>query len=184
MRIINLNCFNINPDYYVISEYGDIYSKVKIPGQLIKLNPDYDKDGYLRIHLVCIDGKRRSFRIHRLVVSTFILNPYNLPIVMHLDNIKDNNYYLNLKWGTIQENTQQAYDDGCCSCNTPIELYKQGILESRFNSLSELYRELNYNIGSATRIGNTCKGIQPQFIRGRLSDYYITYELKPLFKQV
>lgn len=185
MIITEINCFNINPEYYLISEYGNIYSKVRIPGQITELKPSYDKDGYLMIHLICVDGVRRSFRIHRLVAATFIPNPDDLPIVLHLNNIKDYNHYSNLKWGTVQENTQQAYNDGCCSCNTPVELYnKQGVLVNRYMSISDLCRDFDYSPGSITRIGNICKGIEPQFKRGRLSEYYITYELKPLFKKV
>ena len=58
------------------------------------------------------DGTHRSTRVHRLVARTFIPNPNNLPVVMHINNKKDDNRVDNLRWGTVQENTQQAYDDG------------------------------------------------------------------------
>ena len=29
---------------------------------------------------------------------------------MHLDNNKENKHYTNLKWGTISENTKDAFD--------------------------------------------------------------------------
>ena len=32
--------------------------------------------------------------------------------MLHRDNNKQNNDLTNLKWGTISENTKQAYDDG------------------------------------------------------------------------
>lgn len=59
-------------------------------------------------------GKIMERRTHRLLAEAFIPNddPINKTIVMHLDNNKSNLSLDNLKWGTIQENTQQAYDDG------------------------------------------------------------------------
>ena len=47
------------------------------------------------------------------MAEAWIPNPFdNKPIVMHKDNNKQNNSINNLKWGTISENTKQAYDDG------------------------------------------------------------------------
>lgn len=53
-----------------------------------------------------------STRVHRVVAEVFIPNPDNLPIVMHKNNNKADNRVENLKWGTIRENTKQAFDDG------------------------------------------------------------------------
>ena len=115
----DLVCFNIKKGYYQISEDGMIWSNFYNKYLAYKK----DSDGYHDILLVCEDGKRRHFRVHRLVAMTYIGNPENLPVVMHLDNNKSNNHYSNLKWGTVQENTQQAYLDGCCSCNKLVYLY-------------------------------------------------------------
>lgn len=63
----------------------------------------------------------RSRRVHRVVAETFIDNPNELPIVMHKDNNKKNNCVENLKWGTISENTKQAFDDGLAKNDSGIE---------------------------------------------------------------
>lgn len=42
----------------------------------------------------------------------YIPNPNNLPVVMHLNNIRTDNRAENLKWGTQKENTQQCIQDG------------------------------------------------------------------------
>jgi len=68
--------------------------------------------GYLRTALQDREGNRYNKSIHRLVAETFIPNPDNLPIVMHLDNDKLNNHVSNLKWGTQEDNMKQIYDDG------------------------------------------------------------------------
>lgn len=54
----------------------------------------------------------KSARVHRIVAEMFIPNPDNLPIVMHINNDKKDNRVENLKWGTVSENTKQAYEDG------------------------------------------------------------------------
>ena len=36
-------------------------------------------------------------RVHILVAEAFVPNPNNYPIVMHIDNNKENKYYTNLK---------------------------------------------------------------------------------------
>ena len=91
---------------YKINEYGDVYSiisgKLKIP--------QISKDGYYTVQLWKNETAKR-FKVHRLVALTFLPNPLNLPIVMHKDNNKLNPHLSNLKWGTLSENTIQAYKD-------------------------------------------------------------------------
>ena len=69
--------------------------------------------GYLRTALEIPNGsgKRKNESIHRLVAQTFIPNPDNLPVVMHLDNDPLNNHVSNLKWGTQSDNIKQAFED-------------------------------------------------------------------------
>lgn len=68
--------------------------------------------GYKYCTISYENGTKKTKRVHRLVAEAFILNPDNLPIVMHKDNNKKNNCVDNLKWGTIKENTIQACKDG------------------------------------------------------------------------
>ena len=56
-----------------------------------------DKDDYHKVSL-CKNGKKKSFRIHRLVAKAFIPNPNNLPEVNHKDEDKSNNCVENLEW--------------------------------------------------------------------------------------
>jgi len=105
--------------YYEISEYGDI-KNVKT-GKIRKTRIN-KKHGYIDIDLYK-EGICQWKRVHRLVAETFIDNPNNLPIVMHLDNNKTNNHYTNLKWGTISENTIQAIQDGLEDNRYCYELY-------------------------------------------------------------
>lgn len=54
------------------------------------------------------NGKRRNYRIHRLVAETFIPNPDNLPMVNHKDENKLNNEASNLEWCDNTYNTHYS----------------------------------------------------------------------------
>ena len=160
----------------MIDEEGDIYSLIYNRYLSCKI----DKDGYKDLCLVCEDSIRRHFRIHRLVAATFLDNPDDLPIVMHLDNDKQNNHFSNLKWGTVAENTQQAYDDGCCSCNKKVFMYDRETKEfiCEFMSISELTRYFGLSIGCVESLSKVASGLKKQPKKGKLKNYIITYEEK------
>ena len=62
-----------------------------------------DKDGYRQVTLQ-IGDKQVCRRVCRLIATTFIPNPNNLPCVNHKDEIKTNDYDWNLEWCTYQYN--------------------------------------------------------------------------------
>lgn len=88
----------------IYKDYGNnmFYHKSVFPNK---------NNGYLYCGITYDEGQRQR-RVHVLVAEAYLKNPNNLPVVMHLDNNKTNCCVENLKWGTIQENTQQAFDDG------------------------------------------------------------------------
>ena len=61
------------------------------------LKPTKDKKGYLTVDLYK-DGKRKIYKVHRLVAKVFIENPNNLPQVNHKDEDKTNNAVENLEF--------------------------------------------------------------------------------------
>ena len=62
-----------------------------------------DDKGYSRVEL-WKNGKRRKYRLHRLVAEAFIPNPDNLSDVAHLDESRDNCHLNNLCWMTHKDN--------------------------------------------------------------------------------
>ncbi len=88
---------------YLISEDGKIWSNKtnKYISQRV------GSKGYYIVNL-SIDGKCKTFQVHRLVALTFIENPNNLPIINHKDGNKLNNSIENLEWCTYSDNTLHA----------------------------------------------------------------------------
>ena len=93
--------------YYVDID-GNIYS-VK-SGKILK--QDTNKQGYQTVGLYNTIGKSIRQRVHRLVASVFILNPYNLPQINHKDGDKKNNHVSNLEWCTGKYNSKHSWNTG------------------------------------------------------------------------
>ena len=79
---------------------------VKVPYKGRVLRPG-DSRGYLSVLL-----NSKPIKVHRLVASTFIENPDNLPVVNHIDGNKKNNNVKNLEWVTQKQNIKHAKDHG------------------------------------------------------------------------
>lgn len=67
-------------------------------------------NGYLTVYLRLDNGKRKKYFMHRLIASSFLPNPRNLPMIDHLNRNRDDNRLENLEWVTASENTQRGYD--------------------------------------------------------------------------
>lgn len=68
---------------------------------------------YQIINLSKLDGKKRTFRVHRLIMMAFkpVENMDKLE-VNHLDGNKKNNKLENLEWCTASENQKHAFKTG------------------------------------------------------------------------
>ncbi len=90
-------------DKYEISNLGNVRNKKT--GLILK--PVISSNGYYTIGL-WKNGKRTTKKIHRLIAEAFIPNPENKPKVDHIDNNKQNNNTVNLRWVTSKENNQNS----------------------------------------------------------------------------
>jgi hypothetical protein len=70
-------------------------------------------EAYERVSLTCIDGKRHTKRVHRLVLEAFDPRPdmTNL-VVNHKDGDHFNNKLENLEWTTQSENVRITWQRG------------------------------------------------------------------------
>lgn len=79
----------------------------KLPIKERILKPAFNGRGYLIVDL-CDGGKRKHFKVHRLVCQAFHENPDNKPQVNHIDEDTTNNRASNLEWVTAKENVNHG----------------------------------------------------------------------------
>lgn len=133
-KIVSVGCGN-----YEVSSLGNI-RKIK-DGVLSSVHPSKDRCGYFRIS---ISGK--SYAVHRLVAEAFIPNPYDYPIVHHIDEDKTNNVKENLIWCTYQQNRifgiPATSGKNAQRYYTVLQLNMDGELVAKWNTFSEAARSL------------------------------------------
>lgn len=92
--------------YFVMTNGNIINQKT---GKILKQQEN--SKGY-KVVRVEIDGKKKTYRVHREVAKAYIPNPNNLPQVNHKDGNKSNNNVENLEWVTNQSNVNHAIKNG------------------------------------------------------------------------
>ena len=120
-------------------------------GDIIK--PWTNNKGYKCIDL-SKDGKRKHLLLHRVMAETFVPNPNNYPIVLHLDNDKTNLDPDNLSCGTYSENNAQAIRDGLNKVPRP-DNKKDFIITDEEGNQSSLYYHGLDNVIKIIGYGNT-----------------------------
>lgn len=92
---------------YEVSNIGRVRSLYKATRIIDKedsiLRQKFDNRGYFRVNLYK-NGKCKAELVSRLVASSFINNPKNLPHVGHWNDDKTNNCVENLYWTDPKEN--------------------------------------------------------------------------------
>ena len=84
---------------YQVSNWGRVRSLKS--GKILR--PAKNSKGYLRVGLYK-DGKRKNYKVHRLVAEAFLKPVAGKDFVNHLNEIKTDNHYLNLEYCTAKEN--------------------------------------------------------------------------------
>lgn len=89
------------------------------------------------------DGKQKSVKLHRLVAEHFIPNPDNLPVVRHLNDVKNDNRIENLAWGTQKDNMKDKFRNG----------YKHGARKLNEEQVKEIFFDTRIQVEIAKEYG-------------------------------
>jgi hypothetical protein len=101
-------------DHYWVSISGKVWSEYS-RRFLARM---YSVDGYLRTEIYDVQGRKRTFGVHRLLLLVFNYNDdYENLQVNHKDGDKKNNKISNLEWTTQLENFRHALDNNLVNGN-------------------------------------------------------------------
>ena len=143
---------------YQVSNYGNVRS---LYFSKIKLLKPFNIKSYLCVYLYDKTNKtekRKKWYIHRLVATTFLQNPNNLPEVNHIDENKNNNCVNNLEWCDKKYNNNYGNRNHYISLNnankTKVNQYSlNGEYIKTYNSIREACKELGIR---SSGISNCC----------------------------
>lgn len=146
---------------YQVSNFGNIralnYRKCK--GKVINLKNFDNGYGY---HIVNMhkNGKHRSEKVHRLVAISFLNNPDDLPLVNHINGIRNDNRAENLEWCTHAKNMIHAENLGSFNGYDKIcrDRFSKKVINNNtgkiFNSALEAHKESKHSYGHFLMILN------------------------------
>lgn len=99
---------------YQVSNLGNVKSfnnRIKHKNPMILKQTIDRKNGYLTVSL-SRNGKKKVYRVHKLVASIFIDNSNSYPVINHKDGNKLNNCVNNLEWCTYKQNIIHSWKNG------------------------------------------------------------------------
>lgn len=159
-------------NFYQISNYGRVKSLKKYHGiskeyynreRILKNLPH--KGGYLKVGFNK-NKKKKSFLIHQLVATSFILNENNYKEINHIDCNKYNNRIDNLEWCSRSYNILHAYKNEKFSSQKEhlkklwvkqskpvLQFTLDNIFVKKWDSVAQIEKTLGF---SHSVIGNCC----------------------------
>ncbi len=123
-----------------------------------KMN-SHDKDGYILV-ILTKNKKRKTYKVHRLVLETFEGITKERTIVNHINGRKDDNRICNLEWVNNSENIIHAYKNNLVKNKGghKKKIYGVNICDNtilKFDSLKEASKKIGV---VRTAIGNCLNG--------------------------
>ena len=108
-------------ELYKVSNLGRVWSiyrwvisksgvKIFMTGRILK--GVVQNNGYLMARLYKDGQEPQTWKISRLVAIAFIENPLDLPVVHHINHIRNDDRVENLMWFTYLRNNQEPWENG------------------------------------------------------------------------
>lgn len=145
------------PNYYIAHSPARLMRKRGDTYIVCSQTPNSAKDNYWTCTLTNREGKRVKRSMHRLLMQTFVPNPFNKAHVNHIDGDKSNNDLSNLEWATPQENAIHALETGLAdatsNCKEVHQYYLDGTYVQSYDSdvaAQEATKIAKQNISKAT----------------------------------
>lgn len=150
-------------DLYTITDEGKVYSDNT--GRMKTRNRAGTE--YQIINFMMVDGKKKCFRLHRLVMMAF--RPIDHPEeweVNHIDGNKKNNNLSNLEWCTSQENQRHAYKMGLQKSQKGKSKPIRRLNEEEVRTILHL-RDKGYSYNKIARRVNTSPSNVAKIVKGK-----------------
>lgn len=127
--------------------------KQNIKERILKVRTNIQ--GYKKVTIYDIYGKRKSLSVHRLVCEAFHPNPDNKPEVNHIDEDKSNNRACNLEWVTSKENCNHGtrIERISKTKRKPVAQYTlDGELVRIWESVAEVSRQNGFDSSTISKV--------------------------------
>lgn len=167
--------YNLEELWKPVKEFEGIYEvtskgrfrniRIKLKGEINYIKSFPNTSGRLIIHL-CINSKKKSFQVHRLIAESFVPNPNNLPQINHIDGNYLNNAIENLEWCTSKENVRHVFKNNLKTGYFGIGISKMTpelILEikDRYYNKKELQKDIAKSL-------NACRSVIHRIIKDKI----------------
>lgn len=161
IRVNTLSGYENVLDIYELDRYGNVYGK-----NGIELSKRFNTTGYLQVSLKVKQERRwKKCFVHRLVALAFVDGrTEELNEVDHIDTVKTNNNYYNLRWCNRKMNMNNEITKDKISAQKSNVCY---VYDFRLNYIG-CYR----NIGCATRE----LGVYVKYINTKVNRFYVLSE--------
>ena len=144
-----------------VRESGKIYKELA-PNEFMQKKTRVHANGYVYCGITYLERESRinkSTRVHSLVAKAFCEKPDGATVVGHKNNCKHDNYYENLYWTTVSENTKKAFGDGLAkntsgfedSQSMPVMVFKDGKFFETVGSVRLCAKKYEVSVSTITR---------------------------------
>lgn len=133
---------------YMVSNLGRVKSIKYRHHNKIEILKQENNNNYKRVCLFTKDGKRKHFKVHKLVAMTFIPNPNNYNEINHKDENPHNNCVINLEWCNRSYNINYGNRNKKVAIKNNksiLQFDKDNNFIKQYDSITEVENKFNFN---------------------------------------